>query len=254
MANAVFTAKVETNVSMNLDGISLESWNRIRDFIRGIVEEENMLKGEALRGEIILPPVDLTKVPDTAGMPDKAESPEKPADPWGKVTRYKNSEDVIALFKDAEANPSGYTWEWRSSKVWMAECPTLANASLHGVAHTLGSMGTLRLVRKDRKYNEEAGVYENVYRVPVPVKAEKAEEETEQKENDNISPEDVAKGKKLRMARIGQDLTIGDLAELIGYDAAIINKWEWGLYTISSAAQTKLEDVFGKKLFAEAVA
>lgn len=254
MANAVFTAKVETNVSMNLDGISLESWNRIRDFIRGVVEEENMLKGEAAKGEIVLPPADLTKVPDTAGTPDKAESPEKPADPYAKVERYKNHEDVIALFKDAEANPSGYTWEWRSSKVWMAECPTLANASLHGVAHTLGSMGMLRLVRKDRKYNEEAGIYENVYRVPVPVKTEEAEKETVAEENGSISPEDVAKGKKLRMARIGHDLTIGDLAELIGYDAAIINKWEWGLYTISSAAQTKLEDVFGKNLFAEVAA
>ena len=254
MANAVFTAKVETNVSMNLDGISLESWNRIRDFIRKVVEEENMLKGEAAKGEIVLPPADLTKIPNTAGTPDKAESPEKPADPYAKVERYKNHEAVIALFKDAEANPSGYTWEWRSSKVWMAECPTLANASLHGVAHTLGSTGTLRLVRKDRKYNEEAGVYENVYRVPVPVKAEKAEKETAAEENGSISPEDVARGQKLRMARIGRDLTHSDLAELIGYDAAIINKWEWGLYTISSAAQAKLEDIFGKKLFAEVAA
>lgn len=254
MANAVFTAKVETNVSMNLDGISLESWNRIRDFIRKVVEEENMLKGEAAKGEIVLPPVNFMKVPDTAGTPAEPVIPQKSADPYAKVERYKNHEAVIALFKDAEANPSGYTWEWRSSKVWMAECPTLANASLHGVAHTLGSMGTLRLVRKDRKYNEEAGVYENVYRVPVPVKTEKAEKETAAEENGSIRPEDVARGQKLRMARIGQNLTIGDLADLIGYDAAIISKWEWGRYTISSAAQTKLEDVFGKNLFAEVTA
>lgn len=254
MANAVFTAEVETKVALNLDGISLESWNKIADYIRKVVEAENILKGETLNGEIALSSVDRTKAPDTKRTSETPVCSEKPEDPYRKVDRYKNHEDVIALFKDAEANPSAYTWEWRPSKVWKSECPTLENASLHGVAHTLGSMYVHKLVQKSEKYNDELKIYENLYRVPVPIKAEKAEEKIEEKEAGCISPVNLFRGRKLRGARKERHLTIGELSLMIGYDAAIINKWECGLYTISSAAQAKLEECFGKELFAEEVA
>lgn len=254
MANAVFTATVETKVSLNLDGISLESWKKISDYIRMVVEAENILKGEALKGEIVLPPVERTKVPDIEKTSETPTSPEITEDPYKEIHHYRNHEDVIALFKDAEAHPSAYTWEWRPSKVWKSECPTLENASLHGVAHTLGSMYVHKLVQKSEKYNEKLKIYENLYRVPVPTKAEKTAGKPAEEETVSISPANLFRGRRLREARKEHHLTVGELAEMIGYDAAIINKWEWGLYTISAAAQVKLEECFGKELFGEEVA
>lgn len=234
---AEININVETTVSttIRLDVVSLEKYFKILNYIESVTGKKT--------------PIFPKTAVDTEG-----KAPEKTEDPYRKVDRYKNHEDVIALFKDAEANPSAYTWEWRLSKVWKSECPTLENASLHGVAHTLGSMYVHKLVQKSERYNDELKIYENLYRVPVPIKAEKAEEKIEEKEAGCISPANLFRGRKLREARKERHLTIGELSLMIGYDASIINKWECGLYMISSVAQAKLEECFGKELFAEEVA
>jgi len=251
MAYATFTATVEMKVSLNIDGISPASWEEIQNCVFNVVEKENLLKREAYKGEIVLPPMDLDKIRREIGKaPEVSAVPEKPEDKYAKVQRYENSLDVIRIFKDAEAHPSDYAWEWRTAKVWMQEIPTLKNASLHGVAHTLGSMYKNGLTNRNCRYNDEIKQNEIRFSVPVPVE-ELAEAVVTDGEPAVISEENLKRGQKLRNAMKEHDVTVKELAELIGYNEDLINKWCWGLYTMSSAAREKLEEYFGKDLFSE---
>lgn len=57
-------------------------------------------------------------------------------------------------------------------------------------------------------------------------------------------------GVALREARRDNNLSIGEVSELIGYTSGIIKHWEFGDYTPSSEAIEKLKNIFGEAAFA----
>lgn len=57
-------------------------------------------------------------------------------------------------------------------------------------------------------------------------------------------------GVALREARRDNNLSIGEVSELIGYTSGIIKHWEFGDYTPSSEAVEKLKNIFGEAAFA----
>ena len=241
MAYATFTATVEMKVSLNIEGISPASWEEIQNTIFNVVEKENLLKREALKGEIVLPPMDLDKIREEIGKAPDVSAPEKPEDKYAKVLHYTNYADVIALFKDEEERPWAYEMTWLPAKVWMAKCPTLNNASLHGVSHTLGSMCANGLVQREERYNSGIKQNEILFRVPVP--------KTDEEEEGHVNPRDVAIGNTIRALREQHGFSPKELSDLCGYDVGTIVQWELGLYTVSSAAMEKLKDLFGKDAF-----
>ena len=227
---ATFLEVVTVNVNIALEDVPEDAYRKIREYIQSVLDE-----GKAPKlGKVCYDPKRSMKPSQTMRRPE-------PADKYANVFRYKNRDDVIAIFKDAEKNPDRYTHEWRNTKVWMQECESLRGASVHGVSHVLGSMSANGLVEKNARYNDEIHEHETLFRVPVPAAVEKKEKA------DTF-------GARLKKLMQEHGLNLQDMQDLIGYDADTIKKWISGIYTVSSEARQKLEEVFGKKCFEEAKA
>ena len=164
-------------------------------------------------------------------------------DKYARVGRYKGYEKIVDVFKDAEANPGRYEWEYRLASVWKSMVPELSDVPEHSVSHVLGMIVKRGITEKDVRKNTNNCLNENFYRVPVPAAQEAAPAR---------KPEDVKLGAILRKARLDAGLSVKDLSAGIGYDVPIIVNWESGIYHMAETALKAIHNFFKKDIFAEA--
>jgi len=216
MANVVFD-EVKFSTSVRLEDVTMEQYNKIAAYISAVIgAAKSGQKGEPV-------PASVSK------------------DKYAKVGHYNGWDKVVEIFKDADAHPESYTWERLSTPVWKSMMPTLKDVTIHGVAHTVGSMVREGITEKTERYNPDLHIQENIYRLPVPL----AKENVVLQRN----PEDVRLGHILRKARMDAGLSIADLAEGIGYDAKIIMNWESGIYHMAETALKAIYNYFKKDVF-----
>lgn len=219
MANVVFGEETfSTNI--RLENVSFETYSKIKAYINDII--------------------------GAAKAKQKAESKVQPApaaqtDKYAKVGHYNGWDKVVEIFKNADAHPESYTWERLSTPVWKSMMPMLKDVTIHGVAHTVGSMVREGITTKDVRYNPDLHIRENVYRLPVPVAKEHGVPQR--------NPEDVRRGHILRSARNKAGLNIAELAKSIGYDATTVLNWENGVYHMAETAMKALYEFFKKDIF-----
>ena len=221
MANVVFGEETfSTNI--RLENVSFETYSKIKAYINNII--------------------------GAAKAKQKAESKVQPApaqtDKYAKVGHYNGWDKVVEIFKNADAHPESYTWERLSTPVWKSMMPTLKDVTIHGVAHTVGSMVREGITEKTKRYNPDLHIQENIYRLPVPVAKENIVMQ--------CNPEDVRLGHILRKARLDAGLSVKELSAGIGYDIPIIMNWESGIYHMAETALKAIHNFFKKDIFAEA--
>ena len=229
MENSI-KVNVETTVSttVRLDDLTLEKYFKIIDFIESVTGKKTPI------------------FPKTAGNTEVKASEEKEdsgTDKYAGVGRYKGYEKIVDVFKDAEANPGRYEWEYHLASVWKSMVPELSGVPGHSVSHVLGMMVKRGITEKDVRKNPNNCLNENFYRVPVPAAQEASSAR---------KPEDVKLGAILRKARMDAGLSVKELSAGIGYDVPIIVNWESGIYHMADTALRAIHNFFKKDIFAEA--
>lgn len=218
MANAVFD-EIKFSTSVRLEDVTMEQYNKIAAYINEII---GAAKAKQRNEEDI----------------DRKEK-------YKRIGHFNGYEKVIEVFMDAEAHPESYSWENLTTAVWKSMIPSLKEATLHGVSHTVGDLAAEGFTKKEVRYNQDLHLYENAYRLPVPAADAKEETHTVPVRN----PEDVRLGAILRSARNKAGLSIAELGKSIGYDAAIVLNWENGVYHMAETALKAIRNFFKKDIF-----
>ena len=220
MANVIFD-EVKFSTSVRLEDVTMEQYNKIAAYINEII--------------------------GAAKAKQKSEHDTDQKEKYKRIGHYKGYEKVIAVFRDAEERPESYSWENLTTAVWKSMIPSLKEATLHGVSHTIGNLAAEGFTKKEVRYNQYLHLNENIYRLPVPAANAKEEAHTVSARN----PEDVRLGAILRSARNKAGLSIAELGKSIGYDASIVLNWENGVYHMAETAMKALYEFFKKDIFSE---
>lgn len=220
--------KIETKVSavITIPEVDLATYQRIVDFIRSVSGDE--------AAPAPVPEERAEEIRETARAAE---------DRWAKIPRYAGYDRIIGVFRDAEAHPEKYGWEWMIPKAWMSEVPEIAGISLYNTAHTLGAIAKNGLCKRRSGYNPETQASEVRFRVPVPKEKGLA--------LSDISPEAYRMGQRIRKARKEARLSLSEFSDLIGYAANIVSGWENGTFTVSPDAMESLDKIFGTEWRAE---
>lgn len=252
--NVVFT-NLQVSGSMNFSGMTFDTFRKLMDYIDTLTggtpePEVTDVPAPEVNDEPIVP----AGMDFPGGMPVHVyEKPEdmEPAqtvkdDPYAKVGNYAGKSVVVGILKDAAEHPDKWAREWLTAQEWMGRVCLDPSATSHSVGHICADCVRFGLLERKEGYNAEAHKNERRFYLPVPVKEEVAEEDPVR-----INLRDKQRGEAVRKARTEAGFSIGELADLIGYSADIIIKWETGIYTISPAAEEVLKKAFGKDLFGE---
>lgn len=136
--------------------------------------------------------------------------------------------DILrALLADFKAHPNKYDTVEMTSSDYLALHPEYDGISAKTIGKIMGAadMGKRRVNRR-----APSGTWGTYWVFSFPVQK-------------------VTLGDKLQRARQDNNLTIEEVAELIGYPKDIVRRWETDEYTPSSAGIEKLKQVFGSDVF-----
>lgn len=252
---ASFT-KLTVSGSLEFEGMSFVTFQRLMDFIEAETKGSQTVGAVDMTPEAsVVPagmdfpggtPVHVYEKPEdmipAGGEPVEADEAERLRAKYSKVQHYGGWETVIGIFIDAEIHPEKYRFEWQTAKTWMKRYAELVEvADVFKVSHVLGSMAQNDLVKRSQQYNQKSGQNEVLFYCPLRIEDEASRE-----------ADVMTEGRILRNARLEEDLTVNDLADLTGYSADIISKWENDRYSISTDGKAALKSAFGKDIFANA--
>lgn len=252
---ASFT-KITVSGSLEFEGMSFVTFQRLMDFIEAETKGLQTVGAVDMTPEApVVPagmdfpggmPVHVYEKPEdmipAGGEPVEVDEAERLRAKYSKVQHYGGWETVIGIFIDAEIHPEKYLFEWQTAKTWMKRYAELVEvADVFKVSHILGSMAQNDLVKRSQQYNQKSGQNEVLFYCPLRIENEVSRE-----------ADVMTEGRILRNARLEEDLTVNDLADLTGYSADIISKWENDRYSISTDGKAALKSAFGKDIFANA--
>lgn len=211
------------SVDIHFDNLSLETYNKILDFIRIVektitTDQESVLPAERVN-------VSEATAPNDEWEPLTLTPPKRP--------EYTGGDVIRRIQKDVQKHSERYQYEWMTAKEFMKRIPELSDHKTMAIAQNLA-----KTFRKQRVYNKDEQKYQQEYYVPI-------------LKSDTHNNTDGKRGNILRRARLAHGLSLADLAKQIGYGIETILKWEIGEYHISQNAEECLRKVFCKDIFAE---
>ena len=239
-----YTINGTMSVDIHLDGISMDAYNKLTEFLAGL---GNILPAEKVHAPSA---TEITATPLVTGERADKHSRRYTID---NLLKQGNSKEYCKFLMDAQANPDNYNWVWKTSKAVKATLPApyCNMADARPVGHFLGMFATVGLLKKRITEN---GV--NEFLVPMLKPQAKPVMDTKVQtapvaSATTLNYRDQRVGEQLRNARKGANMTLSDLSQAIGYDTAIINKWETGVYHMAETQRQTVCDYFHRDIFAE---
>jgi hypothetical protein len=245
MASITITANV--TVDIHLESVSMESYQKLVDYINGMDEAESK-------------PEVQTEVWEEREAKRVAAPQTKPLDL------------VRAALKEANDHPGDYVWHFCKAHDWKQYVPQISQMPDKQLGNLLGRLVSSGEITKETYYDKGTQQYYQRFMLPVPttmdkpklpepVKAE-PEKPVEQPVTASkaqqlattLNYRDQEAGEILRSARKGAGMTLRDMSEAIGYDVSIINAWEVGKCHIADLQRKAICDYFHRDIFAEATA
>lgn len=234
MASITITANV--TVDIHLENVSMESYQKLVDYINGMGEAES--KPEA-----------QNEVREEREAKRAAAQQTKPLDL------------VRAALKEANDNPSDYVWCYTKVHDWKQYVPQISQMPDKQLGNLLGRLVSSGEITKETYYDKGTQQYYQRFKLPIPTAMDKPKlpepvkaepEKPVEQPVTTLNWRDQEAGEILRSARKGAGMTLRDMSEAIGYDPSIINAWEVGKYHMADLQKKAICDYFHRDIFAEA--
>lgn len=250
---ASFTNNSTVNTTITLSDISESAYNKILDFIRSVVDRENGVKPEKKTA-----PKPEAKPAVQKEDPAPEESAFVPADKYAKVAHYRGWDKVVSTLMMADADPGVFPYEWVTPSEWMELYSCFEGVPLHGVAHTLGSMANLHIVKRKSDLKEGNVKAQNVwFYLPIPKdEANKPTKEPEQAKIEDPASEDKPveipfEAIALKQNRKARGYSAREFSDMIGYPMDVVMDWESGRKIMSADAKSVIKMVLGPNALTE---
>lgn len=234
MANITITGNV--TVDIHLENVSMESYQKLVDYINGMGEAESK-------------PEVQTEVREEREAKRTAAQQTKPIDL------------VRAALREAFVHPEHYVYQYCKAHDWKAYVPEISQMPDKQLGNLLGRLVSSGEITKETYYDKGTQQYYQRFKLPVPttmdkpkllepVKAE--QEKPVEQPVTTLNYRDQEAGDILRSARKEAGMSLRDMSEAIGYDPSIINAWEVSKYHMADIQRKAICDYFHRDIFAEA--
>lgn len=234
MASITITANVTADI--HLENVSMESYQKLVDYINGMGEAESKPKAQ-------------TEVWDVAKHDNG-------------YRRSGATDAILAKLKEAEEHPNDYVWTLVKAHDWKQYVPEITTTPDRQVGYFLGRLKSDGVITgENRYYDKKTQQYYKRFRLPVPIIMDKPKlpepvkaepEKPVEQPVTTLNYRDQEAGEILRSARKEAGMTLRDMSEAIGYDVSIINAWEVGKYHMADLQRKAICDYFHRDIFAEA--